>query len=115
VQTVRKWHSQGAGCSGADEVSIRTVYEPKDAPRYNKGNKVLLGIIAWNLVRIRVSASPSRGSTTDHKLSSQVVAYPFAYFYYRWRNHSNAKVWNAMTSEEKSHYLATTKKEGNQR
>jgi hypothetical protein len=48
-------------------------------------------------------------------LPHQVIIYPGTYAYYRWRNHQKSKVWDVMTSEEKSHYLATTTQEENQR
>lgn len=69
------------------------IYQPSDAPRYKKGNSALLGIIAFNLV----------------------VLYPGIWFYYTWRNKKKAAIWENMTSEEKSHYLATTTDEGNKR
>ncbi|GAA5842271.1 hypothetical protein JCM11251_006766 [Rhodosporidiobolus azoricus] len=69
------------------------LYQADDAPRYPRGNSIILGIVAANLA----------------------IVYPGTWAYYRWRNASRAKVWDAMTTEEKSHYLATTKDEGNQR
>ncbi|GAA6038163.1 hypothetical protein JCM8097_005772 [Rhodosporidiobolus ruineniae] len=69
------------------------IYQANDAPRYVKGNTILLGIIALNLV----------------------VVYPGTFFYYKWRNAQKAKVWDKMTTEEKAHYLATTTDEGAKR
>jgi hypothetical protein len=39
----------------------------------------------------------------------------FIKVYYIWRNKSRDRKWNAMSSEEKDHYLRTTKDEGNKR
>ncbi|GAA6007031.1 hypothetical protein JCM10207_009176 [Rhodosporidiobolus poonsookiae] len=66
------------------------IYQADDAPRYKKGNKAIIGIICFIVV----------------------VVYPGTYFYYRWRNASKEKIWGKMTTEEKSHYLATTTDEG---
>jgi hypothetical protein len=68
------------------------IYNAPDAPLYRTGNKVLLGLIAWNMVLI-----------------------VFIWFYYRYRNAQRDKVWNAMTQEERDHYLATTTDKGNKR
>lgn len=35
--------------------------------------------------------------------------------FYIWRNKSKEKLWDAMSREEKDHYLNTTKDEGNKR
>ncbi|GAA5888267.1 hypothetical protein JCM5296_000255 [Sporobolomyces johnsonii] len=66
------------------------LYEASDAPRYNRGNSIILGIIAFNLV----------------------VLYPGTYFYYKARNAYKAKQWDAMTTEQQAEYLETTKDEG---
>ncbi|KAI2607968.1 MFS general substrate transporter [Hypoxylon sp. NC1633] len=69
------------------------IYQSDDAPRYFKANKGLLVICIWMCV----------------------VQYPGTYFYYRWRNNSKAKKWDAMTPEEQDHYRKTTTDEGNKR
>ncbi|OHF02523.1 major facilitator superfamily transporter [Colletotrichum orchidophilum] len=69
------------------------IYQPSDAPRYFKANKGLLVICIWMCV----------------------VQYPFTYFYYRWRNNSKAKKWDAMTPEQQHDYLANTTDKGNKR
>lgn len=43
------------------------------------------------------------------------IQYPGTYFYYRWRNNSRAKKWDAMTPEEQHHYRSTTSDQGNKR
>lgn len=46
---------------------------------------------------------------------ANIFIYLFAKVYYVWRNSSRDKKWNAMTDEQKAHYLATTKDEGSGR
>lgn len=69
------------------------VYQSADSPRYFKANKGLLVICVWMCV----------------------IQYPGTYFYYRWRNASKAKKWDAMTLEEQEEYRKTTTDEGNKR
>ncbi|KAK7431664.1 hypothetical protein QQZ08_001883 [Neonectria magnoliae] len=69
------------------------IYQPDDAPRYFKANKGLLVICVWMCV----------------------IQYPGTYFYYRWRNSSKAKKWDAMTPEEQHDYRTNTTDEGNKR
>jgi len=44
-----------------------------------------------------------------------IVLYLFMKFYYVWRNKSRSKKWDAMSEDERLHYLSTTKDEGNKR
>jgi hypothetical protein len=44
-----------------------------------------------------------------------VILYPGTWLYYTFINKKRAARWNAMSSDEKSHYLATTTDEGNKR
>ena len=69
------------------------VYQASDKPRYRKGNRALLAIIA-----VCVG-----------------VLYPGTYAFYRYENSKRDKIWNAMSDEDKKEYLATTKDEGNKR
>ncbi|EMD33330.1 hypothetical protein CERSUDRAFT_160226 [Gelatoporia subvermispora B] len=69
------------------------IYRSDDAPRYRRGNRVLIAISCVNLA----------------------VLYPGTKLYYVWRNKQRDRVWNAMTPEEQAHYLATTKDVGNRR
>lgn len=68
------------------------IYTADDAPLYRRGNKVLIGICVFDIfLFIGVKA------------------------YYIWRNKSKAKIWDAMTEDEKLNYLATTTDLGNKR
>jgi hypothetical protein len=68
------------------------IYRDDDKPAYTRGNKVLLGILAWNVVFIIAIKG-----------------------YYMWRNSSREKIWNSWTQEQKDEYLATTNDKGNKR
>ncbi|GAA6003850.1 hypothetical protein JCM10207_006435 [Rhodosporidiobolus poonsookiae] len=76
--------NQASGIIGAQ------LYQPSDAPRYFRGNSIILGIIAFNLL----------------------ISYPGIYVYYKLRNAHKKRVWDAMTVDEQKHYLATTKDDG---
>ncbi|KAF6757619.1 allantoate permease [Ephemerocybe angulata] len=77
----------------ASSVIAATIYRKDDAPNYRRGNTWLIAICAFNCV----------------------ILYPGVKAYYRWRNSSRDKIWNAMTEEEKAEYLATTTDRGNRR
>ncbi|KAF8956288.1 allantoate permease [Flammula alnicola] len=77
----------------ASSIVSSQIYRKDDAPMYRRGNSYLLGICLFNVV----------------------ILYPGTKAYYLWRNRSKAKIWDAMTSEQKSEYLATTKDVGNRR
>ncbi|KAF2666015.1 phthalate transporter [Microthyrium microscopicum] len=68
------------------------IYRTDDKPYYYKGNKVLLGIVAWNLCLFVASKA-----------------------YYEWRNNVRDKRWNSMSKEQRLHYLNTTTDKGNKR
>ncbi|KAI3331041.1 major facilitator superfamily domain-containing protein [Ustulina deusta] len=61
------------------------IYLDDDKPLYKRGNSVLFAI---NLFGIALFLGTK--------------------FYYVWRNKKRERVWNAMTEEERTHYLATT-------
>ncbi|RDB15169.1 hypothetical protein Hypma_004852 [Hypsizygus marmoreus] len=69
------------------------IYRKDDAPRYRRGNSVLIAICSFNLV----------------------IMYPGIKIYYLYRNKQRARLWDAMSSKEKVHYLKTTKDVGNRR
>jgi hypothetical protein len=79
-------------CVQASSVIASNIYRTDDAPLYRKGNKILLGIVAWNFVIIIASK-----------------------FYYIKRNQQKATQWDAKSTAEKDEYLSTTKDEGNKR
>ncbi|KAF8434495.1 allantoate permease [Boletus edulis BED1] len=61
------------------------VYRSNDAPRYRHGNSILIIICSINVL----------------------LLYPATKVYYIWRNRQRARIWDAMTPEEKVHYLNT--------
>ncbi|KAK9788113.1 putative Phthalate transporter [Seiridium cardinale] len=76
----------------AGGIIASNVYRSDDAPLYHRGNKVLIGILAGN-----------------------IVLYLLTKTYYVWRNKSRSAKWDAMTDQERLHYLNTTTDEGNKR
>ncbi|KAG2104403.1 allantoate permease [Suillus discolor] len=69
------------------------IYVTSDAPRYRRGNRTLIIICCINVCFV----------------------YPGTKAYYMWRNRQRAKIWDAMTMQERAHYLSTTKDVGNRR
>ncbi|KAI9925367.1 hypothetical protein ASPWEDRAFT_164054 [Aspergillus wentii DTO 134E9] len=76
----------------ASSIISSSIYREDDKPYYRRGNKILLALVGWN-----------------------VVMTIFIKVYYIRRNKARDQRWNAMSSEEKDHYLRTTKDEGNKR
>lgn len=68
------------------------IYRQTDKPYYYKGNKALLGLVAWNIVLFCASKA-----------------------YYEWRNRVKDEMWNGMTREQRLRYLETTRDKGNKR
>ena len=68
------------------------IYRADDAPRYKRGNGQLVALVSAN-----------------------IVIYILVKVYYVLRNRSRDKKWNAMTPDERQHYLDTTTDEGNKR
>ncbi|OQD81428.1 hypothetical protein PENANT_c027G07684 [Penicillium antarcticum] len=79
-------------CVQSSGIIASNIYRTDDAPRYQRGNLVLVGLVVSN-----------------------IFVYLLTKVYYVWRNSSRDKKWNAMTDGEKAHYLANTKDEGNKR
>ncbi|KAI0264759.1 allantoate permease [Gloeopeniophorella convolvens] len=77
----------------ASSVIYSQIYRADDAPQYRRGNRVLISIAVVNVL----------------------VLYPGTKAYYVWRNRQREKTWGAMTPQERSHYLSTTKDVGNRR
>ncbi|KAF4631038.1 hypothetical protein G7Y89_g7098 [Cudoniella acicularis] len=68
------------------------IYQNNDKPLYYTGNKVLLGLAAYN-----------------------VILFIGAKAFYIWKNNQRDEIWDSKTREEKLDYLATTKDKGNKR
>jgi hypothetical protein len=65
------------------------IYRDDDQPLYTRGNRILIGIVAWNIV----------------------MFYGVKLFYI-WRNKVREQKWNELTKEEQEDYAAHTKDEG---
>ncbi|KAK2782504.1 hypothetical protein FQN53_009743 [Emmonsiellopsis sp. PD_33] len=76
----------------ASSIIGSNIYRQDDAPRYRLGNRVLVSL---NVVNI--------------------FLYAFTKIYYVLRNKYKEKKWNALTEEEKQHYLENTTDQGNKR
>ena len=68
------------------------IYRADDSPLYRRGNSILLGLLALNL-----------------------VLYVIAKSYYLWRNRVKEYKWSSLTPEEKLVYLADHQDQGNKR
>ncbi|KAI6016943.1 allantoate permease [Pisolithus microcarpus] len=77
----------------ASSVIGSQIYVASDAPRYKRGNRILIIICCVNLG----------------------ILYPGTKAYYFWRNRQRDTIWKRMTVEERDHYLRTTKDVGNRR
>ncbi|KAF7507516.1 hypothetical protein GJ744_010307 [Endocarpon pusillum] len=76
----------------ASNIVSSQIYRADDKPYYYRGNKVLLGILAYN-----------------------VVLFIGAKAYYTLQNVRRDRIWNSMSREGRIHYLLTTKDKGNKR
>jgi hypothetical protein len=76
----------------ASGIIASNIYRADDAPRYKRGDRVLVILCVTN-----------------------IVVYGLTKIYYVWRNKTRDTKWNAMTEVERLHYLATTTDEGNKR
>ncbi|KAF9480960.1 allantoate permease [Pholiota conissans] len=77
----------------ASSIIAANIYRKDDAPMYRRGNSYLIGICVFNVV----------------------ILYPATKAWYVWRNKQKAKIWDSMTPEQKSEYLAKTTDVGNKR
>ncbi|OJJ60808.1 hypothetical protein ASPSYDRAFT_148187 [Aspergillus sydowii CBS 593.65] len=68
------------------------IYREQDKPHYRVGNRVLIALAAWSL-----------------------VLFIGAKYYYMWRNKKRAEIWDRMSSEERTAYLAANGNKGNKR
>ncbi|KAL2264483.1 hypothetical protein VTJ83DRAFT_6993 [Remersonia thermophila] len=65
------------------------IYREDDKPLYRRGNKILLGIVCYNILQFYAVKA-----------------------FYIWRNKVRERKWNAMTKEEQEYYVLNTKDEG---
>ncbi|CAA9960117.1 hypothetical protein CFE70_003560 [Pyrenophora teres f. teres 0-1] len=79
-------------CVQASSIISQNIYRNDDKPLYRRGNKVLLGICAYNF-----------------------ALFIGAKLFYVAVNKKREGIWKGMTKEEKKDYLETTKEEGNKR
>jgi hypothetical protein len=79
-------------CVQTSGIIAANIYQQDDAPRYKRGNRVLLVLIVLN-----------------------IFLYLGTKVYYLRRNAQRDKKWDAMNKDEKMKYLATTTDEGNKR
>lgn len=79
-------------CVQTSGIIAANIYQKDDAPRYKRGNKILLSILIGN-----------------------IFLYLGTKVYYVKRNAYRDRKWNSMNEEKKMIYLATTTDEGNKR
>jgi hypothetical protein len=79
-------------CVQTSGIIAANIYQEDDAPRYKRGNRVLLSILILN-----------------------IFLYLGTKVYYVKRNAYRDRKWDAMTEDEKISYLAMTTDEGNKR
>ncbi|KAJ6600415.1 major facilitator superfamily domain-containing protein [Mycena vulgaris] len=73
-------------------LAAANVYQPGDKPYYHRGNRVLIGIVAL-----------------------EILLFIFTKIYYIKRNEWKERKWSAMTVEERKDYLANSLDRGNKR
>ncbi|KAG9649981.1 MFS general substrate transporter, partial [Aureobasidium melanogenum] len=76
----------------ASNIYASNIYRTQDKPYYFTGNKILIALVCWN-----------------------ICAFVGCKVFYVTVNRRRDKKWNAMTKEQKEHYLTTTTDEGNKR
>ncbi|KAH6660245.1 major facilitator superfamily domain-containing protein [Truncatella angustata] len=79
-------------CVQASNIISSNIYRTDDAPYYRKGNKVLIAVVAWNIVYVFAMKG-----------------------YYMWRNKQKETRWGVLTTQEKDEYLKTTTDQGSKR
>jgi hypothetical protein len=79
-------------CVQTSGIIAANIYQQDDAPKYKRGNRVLLFLIVLN-----------------------IFLYLGTKVYYVRRNAQRDKKWDAMSKDEKMKYLSTTTDEGNKR
>ena len=79
-------------CVQAGGIIASNIYRTDDAPRYKRGDRVLVSLCVTN-----------------------IVIYLLTKVYYVWRNNARSEKWSTMTEDERLQYLAATTDEGNKR
>jgi hypothetical protein len=79
-------------CVQAGNIISSNLYVASDAPYYYRGNKILIGLAAGNL-----------------------LLYALTKWYYVWKNERRERIWGSWSAEEQRHYLLTTTDQGNKR
>ncbi|KAK4208013.1 major facilitator superfamily domain-containing protein [Rhypophila decipiens] len=79
-------------CVQGGSIIASNVYRQDDAPKYQRGNSVLLSVVFVN-----------------------IFLYLSTKLWYTYKNSQRDKIWNAMTDQQRAQYLATTKDSGNKR
>ncbi|PVH83653.1 retrograde regulation protein 2 [Cadophora sp. DSE1049] len=79
-------------CVQTSGIIAANIYQEDDAPRYKRGNHILLSLLALN-----------------------IFLYLGTKIYYVKRNAYRDRIWNRMSEDEKLTYLTTTTDEGNKR
>ncbi|KAL9623144.1 MAG: hypothetical protein Q9160_002459 [Pyrenula sp. 1 TL-2023] len=79
-------------CVQTGGIIAANIYRDDDKPRYLRGNRTLVSLCAVN-----------------------IGLYLFTKAYYVLRNKHKTRKWDAMTEEQRAHYLAATTDEGNKR
>lgn len=77
----------------ASSIVGSNIYQSKDGPRYFRANKILIGLIGFNIL----------------------ILYPGTYLFYKLTNKRRDKIWDGMSPQDKTEYLRSTKDEGNKR
>jgi hypothetical protein len=79
-------------CVQASSIIAQNIYREDDKPMYRRGNKVLIGVCAYNF-----------------------VAFIGAKLYYVYINKKREEIWIQMDKQERERYLETTSDKGNKR